>query len=103
MDSVKFSGDLIAGLSLGTERSMIMAKDKVDTEPVPIDRIAEYDSMPDKYEFPLKRRSLYIMTGLWRYNYTHEITKASDPTSQSSRRVSIIFRNEKPFGFPIVK
>ena len=95
VDSIKFSGDLVAGLSLGTERTMVMTKDRNDGAPLTENRVVEYDSLPERYEFPLKRRSLYIMTGLWRYNYSHEITRAIEPAASTSRRISIIFRNEK--------
>lgn len=95
VDSIKFSGDLVAGLSLGTERTMVMTKDRNDGAPLTENRVTEYDSLPERYEFPLKRRSLYIMTGLWRYNYSHEITRAIEPAASTSRRISIIFRNEK--------
>jgi hypothetical protein len=80
---------------LGAERTMVMTKDRVDCEPLAPDNAKEYDGMPERYEFLLKRRSMYIMTGLWRYNYNHEISKSDNPELQSNRRISIIIRNEK--------
>lgn len=47
----------------------------------------------------LKRRSLYIMTGSARYDYTHEVLKNEDSFFKGEqvfkdRRISIICRNE---------
>lgn len=71
IDSIKFSGSVVAGLSLLSERTM---------------RFQHEDSILD---VSLPPRSLYLMTGSFRYRYTHEILTGSE------RRMSIIFRNPK--------
>jgi alkylated DNA repair dioxygenase AlkB len=64
--------------------------------------------MPNRYELLLERRSLYIMSGIWRYHYQHEITAAEgggkmkiegkdeEILDERHRRISIIMRDEHP-------
>lgn len=80
---------------------MVMTRDPESEEYMLPQDVDEYRNLPDKYEFPLKRRSLYIMTGLWRYHFKHEITPAQlvdgevgGSDSHNGRRISIILRNE---------
>eukprot|EP00981_Chlorochromonas_danica_P007284 scaffold1636_cov165-Ochromonas_danica.AAC.8 len=129
VDSIKFSGDLIAGLSLVSKRAMILTRD-VDSdinvlrdpkllqeELVNMDLIAPevvrieqsvIDELPTKVAFVLPPRSLYVMQGVWRYQYGHAVSLpllpgdvVLDSTKENAeqfedpqhRRVSIIFRN----------
>lgn len=80
----QFCGDTIAGLSLLTDSVMRLVHGK------------NKDFYADVF---LKRRSLYILTGTARYDYTHEIL----PTDigffkgvpvRKTRRMSVICRNE---------
>eukprot|EP00038_Savillea_parva_P015116 m.218873 g.218873 ORF g.218873 m.218873 type:complete len:302 (-) comp30104_c0_seq1:163-1068(-) len=82
VDSVKFSGGLVAGLSLLCDA--IMRFRPADTEtglPLP-------DHAPS--DFVLAQNSLYVMKGKVRYNYTHEVL----PRQGDGRRISMMMRNE---------
>ncbi|XP_070381966.1 alpha-ketoglutarate-dependent dioxygenase alkB homolog 7, mitochondrial isoform X2 [Dermacentor albipictus] len=84
VDSVRFCGDTIAGLSLLSSSIMKLVHEK----------------MPDKWvKILLRRRSLYIMRGTARYDYTHEILANQHSVFRStpvhkSRRISVMCRNE---------
>ncbi|XP_037527941.1 alpha-ketoglutarate-dependent dioxygenase alkB homolog 7, mitochondrial [Rhipicephalus sanguineus] len=84
VDSVRFCGDTIAGLSLLSSSIMKLVHEK----------------KPDKWvKIFLRRRSLYIMRGVARYDYTHEILANQHSVFRStpvhkSRRISVICRNE---------
>lgn len=89
MDSVKFSGDMIAGVSLVSTRTMVLKPDQIDsTETIDVE---------------LEPRSLYILRNKYRYEYTHAIIgRDSGPLYSNyqidkffDRRISIIFRNKK--------
>ena len=101
VDSIKFSGDFICGLSLISEREMSLKKE------------AEVAQTPDSEECPPEKifhvppRSLYIMKGIWRYEYAHAISlplpvdkriiKEDNPRfPEKHRRISLIFRNPLP-------
>lgn len=73
IDSIKFCGSIVAGLSLLSDRTM---------------RFQHQDSSLD---VSLPARSFYLMTGALRYTYTHEILPRPDTPL---RRISIIFRNQ---------
>ena len=84
IDSIKFCGSTIAGLSLLSDSVMRLVHSK--------DKKKIVDVL-------LKRCSLYIMTGDARYNYTHEIlgndnSKFGDKIIKKGRRISVICRNE---------
>lgn len=84
VDSVRFCGEIIAGLSLLTDS--IMRLKMVDNETLCKD-------------FLLPRRSLYIMSGTARYNYHHEILKDEESYFDGrrvpkGRRISIICRSQ---------
>ncbi|XP_025831021.1 alpha-ketoglutarate-dependent dioxygenase alkB homolog 7, mitochondrial [Agrilus planipennis] len=84
IDSVRFCGNTIAGLSLLTESVMKLVHEKYK------DLIAKVH---------LTRRSLYIMKDSARYDYKHELLKNSESIFKNSpviktRRISIICRNE---------
>ncbi|KAL6431375.1 hypothetical protein ACFW04_007184 [Cataglyphis niger] len=85
IDSVRFCGGIIAGLSLLTDSVMKLTMEGHEKECV------EY--------FLLPRRSLYIMSGVARYKYNHEILKSEESYFEGrhvpkSRRISIICRSE---------
>lgn len=99
VDSIKFSGDLIAGVSLLSTRTMkmtLLPKEEIHF-PANYMNINEYwEQLPyeqhvNEKEFILPPRSMYIMTGIWRYGYQHAILP-----SPGHRRLSIIYRNELP-------
>ena len=106
---MKFSGDLIAGLSLLSTRTMILSPD-----PETVNKTSnEVNSPPNSGEgledtnknlnisMILEPRSLYILRGKYRYNYRHEIVGPSSEEMKQldslkfDRRISVIFRNEK--------
>ncbi|XP_055335401.1 alpha-ketoglutarate-dependent dioxygenase alkB homolog 7, mitochondrial-like [Paramacrobiotus metropolitanus] len=84
VDSVRFCGDTIAGLSLLSSSVM---------------RLVHESQKDPVIDILLKRRSLYIMKGIARYEYTHEILKGNQSVFkreivERDRRISLIFRNE---------
>eukprot|EP00058_Branchiostoma_floridae_P017143 XP_002602631.1 hypothetical protein BRAFLDRAFT_266169 [Branchiostoma floridae] len=86
VDSVKFAGNTIAGLSLLSPSVM---------------RLVHSDNKAWVADVLLKPRSLYIMRDAMRYDYTHEILKAEESKFRGeevprNRRVSVICRNEPP-------
>jgi alkylated DNA repair protein alkB family protein 7 len=92
VDSVKFSGDLVAGISLLSHAIMRLAPHMDGGE-------GPMEGRVDLYLPPL---SLYALTGVARYRYSHEILKtgATFRSADSSRfsvdrdhRLSIIFRD----------
>jgi len=106
VDSVKFSGDFICGLSLLSSRVMRLAVDWQDTpETAPRCSVQreELGSFPEQVDLWLPRQSLYIMKGVWRYHYTHAVLGKVEPNDaaathsqvqvETERRVSIIFRD----------
>jgi alkylated DNA repair protein alkB homolog 7 len=100
VDSVKFSGHLVCGLSLLTSSIMTLR---------PEDPLIK-DDQDACVKMLLPRRSLYILSAEARYNFTHSI-EASNPSAPESphaqnsvsqsenhergRRVSLIFRDAK--------
>jgi len=121
VDSVKFSGDFICGLSLLSSRVMRLTVDWQDTpesvircsvkheELVPLQE-GSNDKFPPQVDLLLPRCSLYIMKGVWRYHYNHSVLGCNSSNSNSDsnsnsepcddknsavldRRVSIIFRD----------
>jgi len=84
IDSARFCGSTIAGLSLLSTAVMRLVSDK--NKEVFGDILVE-------------RRSLYIMTGASRYDFTHEIlgegsSKFKGEPIPRDRRISVICRNE---------
>lgn len=118
VDSVRYCGSTIAGISLLTD--CIMRLKRVDETKYEQNRIGEDDPNPAQSKEPeqlqrdanssnesnefhyfvdvlLKRRSLYIMKDSARYKFSHEVL-ASKSTFKAqeiikSRRISIICRN----------
>lgn len=85
IDSVRFCGGIIAGLSLLSDSVMRLAMEGHEKERVAC--------------FLLPRRSLYIMSGVARYKYNHEILKSDKSYFEGrhvpkGRRISIICRSE---------
>ncbi|GFS90497.1 alpha-ketoglutarate-dependent dioxygenase alkB homolog 7, mitochondrial [Nephila pilipes] len=84
IDSIKFCGSIIAGISLLSSSIM---------------RLAMEENKNIYVDVLLRRQSLYIMSGMVRYHFTHEILKDSDsffngvPVTRD-RRISVICRNE---------
>jgi len=84
VDSVKFCGDTIAGLSLLSDCVMRLTNET--------DKNLSFDIL-------LKRRSLYIMKNVVRYDFAHEILKDDDSRFKidhvkRDRRISVICRSE---------
>ncbi|XP_076168273.1 alpha-ketoglutarate-dependent dioxygenase alkB homolog 7, mitochondrial [Ptiloglossa arizonensis] len=85
VDSIKFCGEVIAGLSLLSDSVMRLTM---------IGNEATY-----KHDFLLPQRSLYIMSGIARYNCKHEILKNEESYFEGqhipkTRRISIICRSQ---------
>lgn len=104
VDSVKFCGTTISGISLVSDCIMRLvqttpnhtSKDEYRDQP----KITDED-LKNLYSVKilLKRRSLYIMSHSSRYNFTHEILKNDESYFKGEqvikdRRISIICRNE---------
>ncbi|KAL7556361.1 hypothetical protein ACA910_006288 [Epithemia clementina (nom. ined.)] len=111
VDSVRFSGDLVAGLSLNSSSIMRL-------RPAPADQL-DPDSSRDNNENPhhhpppqehvleghidllLQPRSLYALVNASRYLYTHELLedqavfRPTNTVVPRDDRFSIIFRDEK--------
>lgn len=89
VDSVKHSGEVICGLSLLSEREMILSKSSSDNDNKNKDaastEIVDY--------IPLKERSLYVLAGKSRYELAHSIPQAKQGVQ--NRRLSIILRDIK--------
>jgi alkylated DNA repair protein alkB family protein 7 len=97
VDSVRFSGDLVGGLSLLSGCIMRFRPERSDS-PTDADQDRDTDGYVDLYLPPL---SLYVMSGTSRYHYTHEILPdgaafAENTVVNRDRRISIIFRDAKP-------
>lgn len=83
IDSVKFCGSTIAGLSLLSDSIM---------------RLVKEDATSEWLDLLLPRRSLYILRDEARYNFTHEILKDEESVFNGQRvprlrRISVICRN----------
>lgn len=76
VDSIKFSGKVVAGLSLLSERTMWL-------------RLADQQTDTPKICLKLPPRSLYILCNKARYELAHSVE--CNPSSE--RRLSIIFRD----------
>lgn len=107
VDSIKFSGKLIAGLSLLSTRIMRLAPadhNFLSSSGSSAFHDTESPSPPqDIIELLLPPGSLYILTGPLRFDYTHEIlgNESSGNSSSGSssfpaceRRISIVLRDK---------
>lgn len=84
IDSVKFCGDIIGGLSLLSSSVM---------------RLVHEDNKDLIVDVLLNRFSLYVMSGVARQKFTHEILGVGDSLFNQKvvprdRRISVIFRCE---------
>ncbi|XP_074104339.1 alpha-ketoglutarate-dependent dioxygenase alkB homolog 7, mitochondrial isoform X2 [Cotesia typhae] len=84
VDSVRFCGDIIAGISLLSD--CVMRLTQVGNE------------KECRHDFFLPRRSLYIMSGVARHKYNHEVLGPeesifNDKKINKTRRISIICRS----------
>lgn len=86
VDSVRFSGNVVAGLSLLSSSIMRL-------------KPADDSSGHHHVDLYLPPCSLYVLTGMARYEYTHELLpRASyfgDKQVNRNRRLSLLFRNAK--------
>lgn len=82
IDSVKFSGDLIAGVSLLASATFkLEAASPSDGVPIPGGHSCQFRLAP---------RSLYVLSGPARYEYAHSVFNIS------GRRLSLILRDLPP-------
>lgn len=98
VDSIKFSGDVVAGVSLLSPSIMRLKPDQEGQENEAPENI---DGWVDLYLPPL---SLYVLSGISRYRYSHELLPSgsvfeypdgSTVTVERDRRLSVIFRDAK--------
>jgi alkylated DNA repair protein alkB family protein 7 len=102
VDSVRYCGSTVSGISLLSDCVMKLVQSKED----PFTAADSYRSQP-KNDDPslysckilIRRYSLYIMSGVARYNFTHEVLKDEESFFRNQRvererRISIICRNE---------
>ena len=92
IDSVKFSGKIVAGLSLGSPRLMELAhcEEEANLEPKSL-----RENHASSIEIPLHPRSLYILTDVLRYNYTHQIYAEPLNRHDDNRFVNINAKGDK--------
>ncbi|XP_058445406.1 alpha-ketoglutarate-dependent dioxygenase alkB homolog 7, mitochondrial [Malaya genurostris] len=101
VDSVRFCGSTIAGVSLLTDAVMRLVRTNDEEQTNEDYRQIFATSRDSKYwaDILLSRRSLYIMKDSARYKFTHEILVGDesvfkDRKVDKGRRISIICRNE---------
>mmetsp|Transcript_11101 Transcript_11101/g.28225 ORF Transcript_11101/g.28225 Transcript_11101/m.28225 type:complete len:130 (+) Transcript_11101:262-651(+) len=83
IDSVKFSGDVVAGLSLLAAATMRL--DAAD----PATGLPDPAKADDFVEFRLRPRSFYVLSGPARFHYAHSVFDLA------GRRLSLILRDAK--------
>ncbi|XP_055604036.1 alpha-ketoglutarate-dependent dioxygenase alkB homolog 7, mitochondrial [Uranotaenia lowii] len=100
VDSVRYCGNIIAGISLLTDSVMRMVRTNDEKQTNAEYRQVFETNRDDMYwsDVLLTRRSLYIMRDSARYKYTHEILAGEDSLFKhkkvdKGRRISIICRN----------
>ena len=98
VDSIKFSGDVVAGLSLVSSSIMRLKPDGSDDDE---ESSTKGSGHVDLYLPPL---SLYVLSGVSRYRYSHELLPSgsilalqngSPLTAERDHRLSVIFRDAK--------
>lgn len=94
VDSVKFSGELIAGLSLVSTRILRLSPNINDSDSVKRLTELNYD-LGKSYDIILPPHSIYIIKGLLRYHFTHAIIDNQINGDPTLRRVSLMFRDIK--------
>lgn len=95
VDSIKFSGDIVAGLSLLSPSIMRLKKEDNNSS----------DDSGHHVDLLLLPLSLYVLSGESRYSYTHELLDSgsefcsdldgSSSVIQRGKRLSLIFRDTK--------
>lgn len=110
VDSVKFSGTVVCGLSLLSDCIMRLRPTCPSESPDLLDDKSETSSKhvksleTDYVDLYLPRRSLYILSGTCRYRYTHEILSSgasfrirnkNEIIVDRDDRISLIFRDSK--------
>lgn len=112
VDSVKFSGDIVAGISLLSDAIMRLRPSSSDWESRgQNESISRFDNSHGYVDLYLPMLSLYVLSGMSRYNYTHELLPSNTAfefvETQTNtgmgekievirgRRLSIIFRDRK--------
>ena len=103
VDSVRFSGNLVAGLSLQSDAIMrlkrscdsLSSNEKGDTN-----ETSKTIGSSEYVDMLLPRRSLYVLSGISRYGFSHELLPCGSHFQntvpiQRGRRISIIFRDAK--------
>lgn len=91
VDSVKFSGSLVCGISLGSERVMrLRPADPATGEPIDFG-----DEEGGYIDMKLSVGSLYIISNEARYRWTHEILNGDESDGGDADRISLIFRDAK--------
>lgn len=100
VDSIKFSGELVAGISLLSASIMRLIPDKDSDENKDVDNLE--GGWVDLYLPPL---SLYVLTGVGRFRYSHQLlpnnsifTSPEDGKEivvERDHRLSVIFRDTK--------
>lgn len=108
VDSVKFSGAIVAGISLMSDAIMRL-RPYIDSEEDTEDKIATDISNENEYvDLYLPQLSLYVLSGMSRYSYTHELLPSGSIFEYNEngeegeiidvtrrRRLSLIFRDTK--------
>jgi alkylated DNA repair protein alkB family protein 7 len=92
VDSIKFSGDFIAGFSLLSSRVLRLEKQQDITQ-----------ATPRSYELRLEPRSMYILHGPLRYDFSHAVLGTQDTPRIANlahnlsieRRLSLMLRDVK--------
>jgi alkylated DNA repair protein alkB family protein 7 len=101
VDSIRFSGELVAGLSLLSPSIMRLVPDDGTNN----DINANTDDMVGHVDLYLPPLSLYALTGVGRYKYSHQLLPDSSVFVNSidgtrtvvmrDQRLSVIFRDAK--------
>jgi alkylated DNA repair protein alkB homolog 7 len=99
VDSVRFSGNLVAGLSLISDAIMRLkpSTDSLLDDNLEGSKTIESSEYIDMF---LPRRSLYVLSGISRFGFSHELLPSGSIFNSTTpiprdRRISVIFRDAK--------
>jgi hypothetical protein len=106
VDSTKFSGDIVSSLSLVSARVLRLTPDNSEETIRDVDCSKHnadtglYSNLPHVVEVLIEPRAFYVISGIFRYRYAHEILgKCSKPLLMDQcsldRRISVMFRDIK--------